>query len=167
MTTLTETIRELREFNEWRRGAEAPMPNPKRIGEAIDAVCDAAERVERYERALTPSAETKATYIGEFGFTVELAGEDGPFNQDFQVPWTTIKEIMKAISKEATSPQTDTAAPYPNPRTETTSAEDGATRKDAPGAAVSPTCKTCGGEGFNMEYQDECPTCDGTGKVVE
>lgn len=35
-------------------------------------------------------------------------------------------------------PQTDTAAPSNTPRTETTSAEDGATRKDALGAAVSP-----------------------------
>lgn len=168
MTTLTETIRELREFNEWRRGSEAPMPNPKRVGEAIDAVCDAAERAERYERALTPSAETKATYIGEFGFTVELAGEDGPFNRDFQVPWTTIKEIMKAISKEALAPQTDTAAhKFQDQADEALDAI--ATRKDAPGAAVSP-CKTCGGDGIMPNGGNEwttryfCQDCNGTGK---
>jgi len=55
--------------------------------------------------ALTPSAKTKAAYNGNFGFTAELADEDGPFNQNFLVPWTTIKEIMAEIRKQALAPE--------------------------------------------------------------
>jgi hypothetical protein len=53
---------------------------------------------ERYRKALTPSAETKAEYIGEFSFRVPL-GEDGYIEP--AVPWTTIKEIMAAIRARA------------------------------------------------------------------
>lgn len=52
--------------------------------------------------ALTPNAETKAAYIGEFQFTIttmELDESDEPYEcqRMVQVPWTTIKEIMSAI----------------------------------------------------------------------
>jgi hypothetical protein len=53
---------------------------------------------ERYREALTPSAETKAQYIGEFSFRVPL-GEDSYIEP--AVPWTTIKEIMAAIRARA------------------------------------------------------------------
>ena len=36
--TTEEAIKILKEYNEWRRGAEIPMPEPKIIGEAIDTV---------------------------------------------------------------------------------------------------------------------------------
>lgn len=56
--------------------------------------------------ALTPSGDTKAEYIGEFQFTVtmmELDDSDEPFEcqRAVTVPWTTIKEIMAAISARA------------------------------------------------------------------
>ena len=45
--------------------------------------------VARLRGALTPSAETKRAYIGEFVF-------DGPEGM-VQVPWATIKEVMETI----------------------------------------------------------------------
>jgi hypothetical protein len=61
-----------------------------------------AER-DALREALTPSPETKGAYIGEFSFRVELSDEDGDrYSQEFYVPWTTIKEIMAAITKRAT-----------------------------------------------------------------
>jgi hypothetical protein len=58
--------------------------------------------------ALTPSAETKAAYIGEFAFNVDTVGidEDGEpvdCTRRVTVPWTTIKEIMDAIRTRALS----------------------------------------------------------------
>jgi hypothetical protein len=52
--------------------------------------------------ALTPSAETKAAYIGEFSFPVELHHPRlGTEVRRIDVPWTTIKEIMSAIRARA------------------------------------------------------------------
>lgn len=34
--TLKESIEVLEEYNSWRRGAEIPMPEPKKIGEALE-----------------------------------------------------------------------------------------------------------------------------------
>lgn len=45
----------LKAFNAWRRGNEAPQPDPKTVGEDIDSICDLARRLERErdsERAL-------------------------------------------------------------------------------------------------------------------
>ncbi len=56
--------------------------------------------------ALTPSAATKAAYIGEFKFWIEMVDEDG--NEGYvlhQVPWTTIKDIMKAIRERGGCPE--------------------------------------------------------------
>jgi len=53
--------------------------------------------------ALTPSAETKAAYIGKFSFLQEALDGDGfEIMETITIPWTTIKEIMKAISARAT-----------------------------------------------------------------
>ncbi len=49
--------------------------------------------LEAYREALTPSGETKATYMGEFHI---IQG-----NRRIPVPWTTIKEIMHAIKRRA------------------------------------------------------------------
>lgn len=60
------------------------------------------EELERLREALTPSAETKADYIGEFSFSFPSYGPDGEevtFTPN--VPWTTIKEIMAAIRARA------------------------------------------------------------------
>jgi len=52
--------------------------------------------------ALTPSAETKAAYMGEFEFAFEFQDEDGyDHTANICVPWTTIKEIMAAIRARA------------------------------------------------------------------
>lgn len=58
--------------------------------------------------ALTPSGDTKAAYIAEFKFDVEVwdpdGGEDGDGEavmESTTVPWTTVKEIMAAISRHA------------------------------------------------------------------
>lgn len=56
----------------------------------------------RLRAALTPSAETKAAYIGEFSFKVEREaydedGEDISFTETLTVPWDTVKQIMAAV----------------------------------------------------------------------
>ena len=37
----------LKVFNAWRRGNDAPQPDPKTVGEDIDSICDVAKRHER------------------------------------------------------------------------------------------------------------------------
>ena len=53
------------------------------------------EERDSLRKALTPSAGTKAAYIGEFSFPVK------GFEHPVSVPWTTIKDIMKAIMAHA------------------------------------------------------------------
>ena len=36
----------LKAFNAWRRGNDAPQPDPKTVGEDIDSICDIAKRLE-------------------------------------------------------------------------------------------------------------------------
>ena len=58
--------------------------------------------IERLRAALTPSVHTKAAYIGEFrmDFTeLDEFGEERTVRVD--IPWTSIKEIMRAIEKYA------------------------------------------------------------------
>ena len=43
---LAEAIEVVREFQAWRRGGERPMPYPQTTGEALDALCYHAERME-------------------------------------------------------------------------------------------------------------------------
>ena len=43
---LTEAIKAIREFQAWRRGGELPMPYPQTTGQALDALCYHAERME-------------------------------------------------------------------------------------------------------------------------
>ena len=57
--------------------------------------------------ALTPSAETKAAYMGEFYFSftiMEMNKDDEPYEcqRAVTVPWDTIKEIMAAILARTT-----------------------------------------------------------------
>ncbi len=54
--------------------------------------------VHNYIEALTPSGATKGAYIGGFTFGV-VNGDDQ--RMVVSVPWTTIKEIMKAIRARA------------------------------------------------------------------
>lgn len=53
--------------------------------------------------ALEPSPQTKAAYCGTFRFMVDdLIDDDGePMAAVVTVPWTTVKEIMAAIRRQA------------------------------------------------------------------
>lgn len=44
---LTEAITIVRRHNEWRRGDGIEPPQPYKTGQALDALCDHAERLER------------------------------------------------------------------------------------------------------------------------
>lgn len=59
----------------------------------LSTVSALRDEIERLKAALTPSAETKAAYMGEFYF--DEHNDDGATT--VIVPWTTIKEIMSAI----------------------------------------------------------------------
>jgi hypothetical protein len=51
--TPTETAAILRQFNEWLRGDEdIPQPDPREIGEAIDAAVEMIERLEAAESSV-------------------------------------------------------------------------------------------------------------------
>ena len=51
--TPSEVTTILRQFNEWRRGDEdVPQPDPREIGEAIDAAVEMIERMGKMEAAL-------------------------------------------------------------------------------------------------------------------
>ncbi len=51
-TTVKETMKKVprkaialvKKYQEWRRGAEIPMPNPKELGEAIDEILNYFEK---------------------------------------------------------------------------------------------------------------------------
>ena len=58
--------------------------------------------LERFKAALTPSADTKAAYIGEFSVSLPDLDENGiEYTRKINVPWTTIKEIMASILAKA------------------------------------------------------------------
>lgn len=66
-----------------------------KAGKAIEAL---TARVAAFEEALTPSAETKAAYSGEFSFSLNMGVDDDGADLAIRVtvPWTTTKEIMAA-----------------------------------------------------------------------
>jgi hypothetical protein len=75
------------------------------------AVIAAKQTIAGFREALSPSAETKAAYWGEFHFdTEESDGMGGTVTNNNTVPWTTIKEIMEAIRVRA-----EAAVPAYNP----------------------------------------------------
>lgn len=60
------------------------------------------KELEGFREALTPSGATKGAYHGEFSFeTIYLDAEGDELIENIFVPWTTIKEIMKAIRDRA------------------------------------------------------------------
>lgn len=84
------------------------VPIIKSDVDALRNLLSDARRAERLTEALTPSGETKSAYIGEFTFkrTVPLfEGEEdecaADLVEEIGVPWTTVKEIMKAIRERA------------------------------------------------------------------
>ena len=50
--TPTEIVEILRQFNNWRRGTDIPQPDPREIGEAIDAAVEMIERAAKTKTAL-------------------------------------------------------------------------------------------------------------------
>lgn len=76
------------------------------VEDQSEAVAELLNRGEAYGKlrmALTPSAETKSAYMGEFQFHKTYAGDDDgdEYTVNMIVPWDTIKDIMKAISNFA------------------------------------------------------------------
>ena len=62
----------------------------------------AEKEVKRLRQALTPSADTKRAYSGEFSLSHEALDEDEfQYTETHDVPWTVIKGIMFAIRKQA------------------------------------------------------------------
>lgn len=69
---------------------------------SVSEVIAELNRANALEEALTPSAETKFVYMGEFEFPVLYEDENGDeVTYEEAVPWVTIKEIMKAIRERA------------------------------------------------------------------
>ena len=76
--TPAETAAFLRQFNEWRRGDEdIPQPDPRVIGEAIDAAVEMIDRLEAAEKerddlkakiAEMEKQEPVAWYSKQYGF---------------------------------------------------------------------------------------------------
>jgi hypothetical protein len=63
---------------------------------------EAEERVRKLLAALTPTGETKSSYIGEFAFAKEVVDLNGdPYLINCVVPWDIIKDIMKFIREES------------------------------------------------------------------
>jgi hypothetical protein len=77
------------------------------------AVARLRDALTELREALTPSAETKAAYIGEFKMRLHRRDECGDeYHEDVTLSWTVIKEIMTAISNRAA------LSPSPGPRRE-------------------------------------------------
>ena len=90
MTTETDRLTDLLAASEATRA------------DLVNTIAELRAEVERLREALDPSGSTKNCYIGEFSFTRELIDEDGDgVDEELVVPWTTIKEIMAAISARA------------------------------------------------------------------
>ena len=70
--------------------------------EALQAsLSKAEEEIGRLREALTPGADTKAAYFGDFHMCVTLRIRGQEDYRRVQIPWTSIKEIMSAISARA------------------------------------------------------------------
>lgn len=84
----------------WNRRAALPEPVPAEVEGLCKKMRALVEENGRLKRALEPSAETKAAYMGEFSVPWPETDEDGSeYIRRINVPWTTIKEIMAAISR--------------------------------------------------------------------
>lgn len=83
-------------------GGECRTSAMRRLLVEATARAEAAEaRAERLEKALEPNEDTKAAYMGEFSFQIIRYDGENDVAETVIVPWTTIKEIMKAIRARA------------------------------------------------------------------
>lgn len=71
--------------------------------DAASLIQELQAEVAALREALTPSADTKAAYMDEFGFSREIWDEEEEHDvvEIIGVPWTTIKEILHAVSARA------------------------------------------------------------------
>ena len=108
---LRAEVERLQSFADGYGKLDADFAIAERRAEAAEA------RVKELEGALTPSAETKAAYMGEFTIAIERVvniddepddeaeGATDPY-EHISVPWRTIKEIMTAIRALASKKET-------------------------------------------------------------
>jgi hypothetical protein len=95
-----------REFNPYEFASD-PFAGERlmfceRIADLSTQIAAKDAEIAALREALTPSAETKSAYIGEFRFEVSRVDEFGDeLSTRYDVPWTTIKEIMAAILARA------------------------------------------------------------------
>lgn len=81
--TTEQIIQYLRTYNEWRRGNDAPQPDPAKVGKVIDAACDALEEAARMPKRFASVRDlVKATaaddeQIREFDRRIEEARSEG------------------------------------------------------------------------------------------
>jgi hypothetical protein len=91
--------------SEWPAARLIEWPMAKAIAALLThgpSLLTALTERERLREALTPSAETKAAYIGEFKMRLHRRDECGDeYHEDVTLSWTVIKEIMTAISNRA------------------------------------------------------------------
>ena len=69
--TPTETATFLRRYNEWRRTDDRyglPYPDPREIGEAIDAAVEMIERMDKIESAAQNLVKTKGRHNTEIAY---------------------------------------------------------------------------------------------------
>ena len=55
----------LKVFNAWRRGNDAPQPDPKTVGEDIDSICDLAHRLERERDSWKTAHDVMQKLVGD------------------------------------------------------------------------------------------------------
>ena len=95
MNSLSEHIRSLAQSS----------TTPQTLIDIAEDVQELEDENARYREALTPSADTKTAFIGEFTFAVERSDSLGSrYSEEQLVPWSTIKEIMGAINRRALNP---------------------------------------------------------------
>lgn len=90
----TQTIETVRRYNVWRRGDDSiEQPEPKAIGDALDAICDIAEHLSR-ENARMRQVLLRISYP-ETGTPDEHA-DIGDFAGEIQEKWS-FEELMKIL----------------------------------------------------------------------
>jgi len=78
--TTQEAVEVLEQYNKWRRGAEIEMPDPKRIGEAINVAINALKEINKNSNNLNNDImATKFTTLGDSKKTVFKTLLDGSF----------------------------------------------------------------------------------------
>ena len=78
--TPAEVVANLRVFNDWRRGEldDLSMPDPREIGEAIDAAVEMIERMEKIESAAQNLVKMKGRHNTEIAYQRLVAALEEP-----------------------------------------------------------------------------------------